>query len=90
VARGLRLRHDHGSNYMSGDFQDEIECLGIEAFTRAGKLRRLPSCCSSLFLPNGCEVRRPITETDGTIVKDLKHLVEPVTMGDPMRPLGIK
>ena len=25
------LRHDHGSNYMSGDFQEEIECLGIEA-----------------------------------------------------------
>ena len=23
--------NDHGSNYMSGDFQDEIECLGIEA-----------------------------------------------------------
>ena len=31
VARGLKLRHDHGSNYMSGDFQGEIECLGIEA-----------------------------------------------------------
>jgi transposase InsO family protein len=31
VARGLKLRHGHGSNYMSGDFQDEIECLGIEA-----------------------------------------------------------
>ena len=31
VARGLKLRHDHGSNYMSGDFQDEIECVGIEA-----------------------------------------------------------
>ena len=31
VARGLKLRHDHGSNYMSGDFQDEIEFLGIEA-----------------------------------------------------------
>ena len=31
VARGLKLRHDHGSNYMSGDFQDEIACLGIEA-----------------------------------------------------------
>src|SRR5258705_9546882 len=31
VARGLKLRHDHASNYMSGDFQDEIECLGIEA-----------------------------------------------------------
>src|ERR1035441_5117618 len=31
VARGLALRHDHGSNYMSGDFQDEIKCLGIQA-----------------------------------------------------------
>jgi putative transposase len=31
VACGLKLRHDHGSNYMSGDFQDEIKCLGIEA-----------------------------------------------------------
>ncbi len=31
VARGLKVRHDHGSNYMSGDFQDEIKCLGIEA-----------------------------------------------------------
>ena len=31
VARKLWLRHDHRSKYMSGDFQDEIECLGIEA-----------------------------------------------------------
>ena len=30
-ARGLRLRHDHGSNYMSEDFQSEVKCLGIEA-----------------------------------------------------------
>jgi len=29
VAAGLTLRHDHGSNYMSGDFQAEIKCLGI-------------------------------------------------------------
>jgi transposase InsO family protein len=29
VARGLTLRHDHGSNYMSEDFQNEIRCLGI-------------------------------------------------------------
>jgi putative transposase len=29
VAKGLSLRHDHGSNYMSGDFQDEIAFLGI-------------------------------------------------------------
>jgi transposase InsO family protein len=30
AARGLALRHDHGSNYMSGDFQAEIAFLGIE------------------------------------------------------------
>jgi putative transposase len=30
-AKGLALRHDHGSNYMSGDFQDEIAFLGIES-----------------------------------------------------------
>ncbi len=29
VAAGLTLRHDHGSNYMSGHFQAEIKCLGI-------------------------------------------------------------
>jgi putative transposase len=31
AAAGLSLRHDHGSNYMSGDFQDEIAFLGIES-----------------------------------------------------------
>jgi putative transposase len=31
AAKGLALRHDHGSNYMSGDFQDEIGFLGIES-----------------------------------------------------------
>jgi putative transposase len=30
AAKGLALRHDHGSNYMSADFQDEIASLGIE------------------------------------------------------------
>ena len=29
TALGLILRHDHGSNYMSDDFQSEIKCLGI-------------------------------------------------------------
>ena len=29
VAVGLRLRHDHGSLYMSDDFQSEIQFLGI-------------------------------------------------------------
>ncbi|MFS3136759.1 transposase, partial [Gluconacetobacter sacchari] len=38
VATGLSLRHDHGSQYMSDVFQDEIRFLGIEstpAFVRA-------------------------------------------------------
>ena len=29
VARGLRLRHDHGSQYMSNDFHAELRFLGI-------------------------------------------------------------
>jgi transposase InsO family protein len=36
-AAGLRLRHDHGSVYMSDDFQNEIKFLGMEpspAFVR--------------------------------------------------------
>ena len=38
VARGLSVRHDHGSQYMSDDFQKELAFLGIEsspAFVRA-------------------------------------------------------
>jgi transposase InsO family protein len=38
VARGLALRHDHGSQYMADDFQKEIAFLGVEsspAFVRA-------------------------------------------------------
>ena len=29
VAKGLTLRHDHGSNDMADDFQNEIRCFGI-------------------------------------------------------------
>jgi len=38
IARGLAVRHDHGSQYMSDHFQKEIAFLGIEsspAFVRA-------------------------------------------------------
>ena len=31
IAVGLRLRHDHGSRYVSHDFQAEIRFLGIES-----------------------------------------------------------
>jgi transposase InsO family protein len=37
VATGLRLRHDHGSQYVSHDFQKEVRFLGVEgspAFVR--------------------------------------------------------
>ncbi|MBV9082893.1 MAG: transposase family protein [Acidobacteriaceae bacterium] len=37
VADGLKLRHDHGSAYMSGHFQSEVKFLGVEpspAFVR--------------------------------------------------------
>jgi putative transposase len=38
LARGLSVRHDHGSQYMSDAFQNELKFLGIEsspAFVRA-------------------------------------------------------
>ena len=38
VAKGLAVRHDHGSQYMSDHFQEELAFLGIEsspAFVRA-------------------------------------------------------
>jgi putative transposase len=38
IARGLAMRHDHGSQYMSDHFQKELRFLGIEsspAFVRA-------------------------------------------------------
>ena len=38
VAQGLKIRHDHGSQYMSRDFQRELRFLGAEsspAFVRA-------------------------------------------------------
>jgi hypothetical protein len=38
IARGLAVRHDHGSQYMAHDFQKELRFLGVEsspAFVRA-------------------------------------------------------
>lgn len=31
VAAGLKIRHDHGSQYMSGDFQREVRFLGAQS-----------------------------------------------------------
>jgi hypothetical protein len=44
VARGLSVRHDHGSQYMSDHFQKELAFLGAEsspAFVRAPEGQRL-------------------------------------------------
>ena len=29
ITKGLKIRHDHGSQYMADEFQDEIEFLGM-------------------------------------------------------------
>ena len=41
AARGLRLRHDHGSNYLADDFQQEVAFFGIDSSPefRAGARR---------------------------------------------------
>jgi hypothetical protein len=31
--------------------------------------------------------RRPLTQTDPTVLEDLQRVLEPATVGDPMRPL---
>ena len=78
VARGLKLRHDHGSNYMSGDFQDEIECLGIEA---SPSFVREPE-------GNGVAERfiRTLKENLGREPKEHQSLEEPLSVG-VVRPL---
>jgi hypothetical protein len=50
VARGLRLRHDHGSNYMSGDF----------LWTKADELR----LSIVMGLRKGLSLRRALTEDE--------------------------
>ncbi len=50
TADGLKLRHDHGSVYMSDDFQNEIKFLGIEpspAFVRQPEGKDYASHCTS-------------------------------------------
>jgi len=31
--------------------------------------------------------RRPLTSTDATLLEDLRHIIEPATLGSPVRPL---
>jgi hypothetical protein len=73
VARGLAVRHDHGSQYMSDHFQKEIAFLGIEsspAFVRApvamaapsgssGRSRRTCCGCTASRRSRTCVTRCP-------------------------------
>ena len=57
VAAGLRIRHDHGSQYMSGDFQREIRFLGAEsspAFVRAPEGNGCGPSASSTLRAHRC------------------------------------
>ena len=47
IATGLKLRHDHGSQYVSHDFQNEIAFLGLKS---SPAFVREPEC-------NGCAER---------------------------------
>ena len=56
VAAGLRLRHDHGSQYVSRDFRKELRFLGIEsspAFVREPE----GNGCAELAAPSGSSGR---------------------------------
>jgi putative transposase len=49
-ARGLAVRHDHGSRYMSDHFQKELAFLGIEsspAFVRSPEAMAAPNALSA-------------------------------------------
>jgi putative transposase len=50
IARGLAVRHDHGSQYLSDTFQHELAFLGIEsspALVRARKATAAPNVSSA-------------------------------------------
>jgi hypothetical protein len=51
TAKGLALRHDHGSNTMSGDFQDEIAFLGVENSPSSSTSRRAMASLNDLSAP---------------------------------------
>ncbi len=50
IARGIAVRHDHGSQHVSHDFQREIAFLGVgssPAFVRAPRATAAPSASSA-------------------------------------------
>jgi putative transposase len=51
AAAGLELRHDHGSQYISGDFQDEIRFLRIRSSPAFVRPPRVTAVLSELSAP---------------------------------------
>ena len=74
-ARGLAVRHDHGSQYMSDAFQKELRFLGIEsspAFVRAPE-------------GNGCAERFIRTLKENLLwVRSFDTVVPPAANGTPV------
>ena len=70
---------------------------GVSAVSRATKIARstidrgvkdlAKSAPSSNRVRRAGGGRRALTMTDATLLDDLRRLIEPATMGDPMRPL---
>ena len=57
IARGLAMRHDHGSQYMSHHFQTEIAFLGIEPSSARRKAMAVPSGSSARSRKTCCGCR---------------------------------
>jgi hypothetical protein len=59
IARGVKLRHDHGSQFMSDDFQREIRFLGLESSPAFVRARSNASSAPSRSSFSGCATSRP-------------------------------
>jgi transposase InsO family protein len=66
VAAGLKIRHDHGSQYMSGDFQREIWFLGATS--------------SPAFSASTCR-RSASSSRSGCAASGTKHRLERLSLG---------
>src|SRR5271169_1088517 len=71
-----------------GGISASARATGIARSTIGRGLKDLdePGALSGLVRRPGSG-RQPLTDTDPTLLEDLRQILEPATMGDPMRPL---
>ena len=95
IARGLTVRHDHGSQYMSDHFQKEIAFLGIERFARLRPRARGKRLCRTVHPHSqgkpalGAHLRddRGTASGSARLPRHLQHdLADRTTRLDPPRP----